>query len=395
MRRDISTPGVRAAGAGQRGMTMLRALAGRLPRRQYLRVAGRALREGRVGWTVRQGVKSLVLPLSRTLDRPLTGPIIANLAITYRCNNVCYQCDLPRPWYYRKRGESELSTAEFERIIDELAELGVAGVSITGGEPSLRRDHLTLLAHVKRAGLNANLNTNAFTLVEPQRVAALLATGVDSINISLDGACAATHDRLRGAPGGFDRVARATELLLAARQNGRPSITYIFVIGTDNHTELMDFIELARARGIDSVGFMPVFDVYRDRQERSPEARLAMEASVARLRARKRGADQSFIDNTDAYLSLFGAAWRGEPSPLRCYATYHNLLIGSYGNVFPCALPFSNGDAPIGNVRSSRVADFWRSDTYQARRRELDGCRACYWNCHTEANLLYQRVPSV
>jgi radical SAM protein with 4Fe4S-binding SPASM domain len=365
-----------------------------LPRRQYLRIAGRALREGRLGWTARQTAKSVVLPLSRKLDRPLTGPIIANVAITYRCNNVCYQCDLPRPWYYRKRGETELSTAEFKRIIDELAELGVAGVSITGGEPTLRRDHVELLAHVKRAGMNANLNTNAFTLIAADRVDALVGTGVDSINISLDGACAATHDRLRGAPGGFDRVARATQLLLAARQQGRPLITYIFVIGTDNHTELSDFVELARARGIDSVGFMPVFDVYRDRTERSVQARLAMEASVARLREQKRGGHHAFIDNTDAYLSLFGAAWRGEPSPLRCYAPYHNLLIDSYGNVFPCALPFSNGDAPIGNVRATRVGDFWRSEAYQARRRELDGCRACYWNCHTEANLLYQRVPS-
>lgn len=365
-----------------------------LPRRQYLRVVGRALREGRVGWTLRQSVKSAVLPLARRVDRPLSGPLIANLVITYRCNNVCYQCDLPRPWYYRKRGEGELSTDELVRVIDELAELGVAGVNISGGEPSLRRDHRKLLAHVKSTGMNANLSTNAFTLIEPERVEALLDTGVDSINISLDGARAETHDRLRGAPGGFDRVARATELLVARRRKGRPSITYIFVIGTDNHGEIPDFIELARARGVDSVGFMPVFDVYRDRKERSEEARQAMEASVARLRERKRNGDQVFIDNTDAYLSLFGAAWRGEPSPLQCYATYHQILIDSYGNVFACALPFSNGGQPIGNVRSTPVGDFWRSTDYQERRRELDGCRACYWNCHTEANLLYQRAPS-
>jgi radical SAM protein with 4Fe4S-binding SPASM domain len=375
-------------------MTRLPNLSRLLPRRQYLRVAGRALREGRIGWTLRQGVKSAVLPLSRRLDRPLSGPLIANLVITYRCNNVCYQCDLPRPWYYRQRGENELDTGELLRIIDELAELGVAGVNVSGGEPSLRRDHLKLLAHVKGAGMNANLSTNAFTLADPERVEALLATGVDSINISLDGALAETHDRLRGAPGGFARVARATELLVAARRKGRPSITYIFVIGTDNHTEIPEFIELSRARGVDSVGFMPVFDVYRDRRERSAEERAAMEASVARLRELKGNGQQRFIDNTDAYLSLFAAAWRGEPSPLQCYASYHQLVIDSYGNVFACALPFSNGGEPIGNVRHTRVGDFWRSTAYQARRRELDGCRACYWNCHTEANLLYQRAPS-
>ena len=58
---------------------------------------------------------------------------------------------------------------------------------------------------------------------------------------------------------------------------------------------------------------MPVFDVYRDRTERSDDARQAMEASVAKLRELKRGVHQAFIDNTDAYLSLFAAAWRGVP----------------------------------------------------------------------------------
>jgi MoaA/NifB/PqqE/SkfB family radical SAM enzyme len=365
-----------------------------LPRRQYLRVAQRALREGRIGWTVRQSVKSLVLPIARKVDRPLSGPVIANLSITYRCNNVCYQCDLPRPWFYRQRGDRELGTDEFKRIIDELAALGVAGINITGGEPSLRRDHLELLAHVKRAGLNANLSTNAFTLIEPERVEALLATGVDSVNISLDGACAETHDKVRGTPKSFANIERATELLVAARRHGRPSITYIFVIGVENHTEVQGFVALARARGVDSVGFMPVFDVYRDREERSDDARRAMEASVARLRAEKRGANEVFIDNTDAYLSLFGAAWRGEPSPLQCYAPYHHILIDSYANVFPCALPYHNGGPPIGNVRDTSLVDFWRSADYQTRRRELDDCRACYWNCHAEANLLYQRPPA-
>lgn len=365
-----------------------------LPRRQYLRVAGRAVRAGRLGWMARLGLKTLVLPLSRRVDRALTGPIFANLSITYRCNNVCYQCDLPRPWFYRRRGERELSTDEFKRIINELAELGVAGINLTGGEPSLRRDHRELLAYAKGCGLHVNLSTNAFTLADPASVDALLATELDSINISLDGACAATHDLVRGTPGSFARIERASQLIVDRRRGGHPSLTYIFVIGAENHTEIEAFVALAQARGVDSVGFMPVFDVYRDRRARTDEQRQAMEASVARLRQQKRGAHHVFIDNTDAYLSLFGAAWRGEPSPLQCYAPYQQLLIDAYANVFPCALPYSNGAPPIGNVREQSVAAFWRSTAYQAQRRELDSCRACYWNCHTEANLLYQRVPA-
>lgn len=365
-----------------------------LPRRQFLRVASRALREGRVGWTVRQTLKTVTLPLARKVDRPLSGPLVAHLIVTYRCNNVCYQCDLPRPWYYRKRGDRELDTGELKDILSGLARLGVAGVNFSGGEPTLRHDLLELMSFAKSLGMNANLSTNAFTLNEPAKVKALLATGVDSINISLDGACPETHDRLRGAPGSFERVRLATEQVVALRQNGRPSLTYVFVIGTDNHREIRAFLDLARDRGVDSVGFMPVFDVYRERQERADNDQRLMEQAVVELRQLKRSEFHNFIDNTDAYLSLFGKAWRAEASPLQCYATYQNLVIDSYGNVFPCALPFSDGGEPIGNVRGGDVAAFWHSEAYQGHRRRLDSCRACLWNCHTEVNLLYQKAPA-
>ena len=43
-------------------------------------------------------------------------------------------------------------------------------------------------------------------------------------------------------------------------------------------------------------------------------------------------------------------------------------------------------------MRDGRLADLWRAPAFDAARRELAGCRACYWNCHAEANLLYQRA---
>ena len=44
------------------------------------------------------------------------------------------------------------------------------------------------------------------------------------------------------------------------------------------------------------------------------------------------------------YLSLFERAWRGEPSPLKCYATYNHLLVDCYGNFYPCALWFTTAE---------------------------------------------------
>jgi radical SAM protein with 4Fe4S-binding SPASM domain len=65
-------------------------------------------------------------------------------------------------------------------------------------------------------------------------------------------------------------------------------------------------------------------------------------------------------------------------------------VVDTYGNVFPCTLHYQFGRA-IGNVRDVPLRTLWRSEDYQRRREELTACTDCYWNCHTEINLLYQR----
>src|SRR5512135_85570 len=105
-------------------------------RRQYFRMALRAVREGRLGWLAKTGAKTLSVPASRALGRPLTGPIMGNLVTTYRCNNQCFMCDLPKPWLYQQRGRREFDTEELKKIIDDFAAIGTVGLSIMGGEPT-------------------------------------------------------------------------------------------------------------------------------------------------------------------------------------------------------------------------------------------------------------------
>jgi MoaA/NifB/PqqE/SkfB family radical SAM enzyme len=125
-----------------------------------------------------------------------------------------------------------------------------------------------------------------------------------------------------------------------------------------------------------------------------PAAQVAaMEETMRRLVALRRGGDD-FLDNSEAYLSLFPRAFRGEESPLRCYVGYNHVLVDCFGNVYPCAY-FCETGRPTGNVRDTPLRDLWTGSTYRELRRTLSACRECYWNCHTEMNLLYQRAPSV
>jgi MoaA/NifB/PqqE/SkfB family radical SAM enzyme len=116
-----------------------------------------------------------------------------------------------------------------------------------------------------------------------------------------------------------------------------------------------------------------------------------MARAVAELRRLRR--ERTIIENSDAYLALFPDCFAGRPSPLRCRAPAVSLVVDCYGRVFPC-VPLSSVDRPVGRVCGEELAGLWKSDVFAAARRGLAGCRACYWNCHTEMNLLYPQRAS-
>jgi MoaA/NifB/PqqE/SkfB family radical SAM enzyme len=142
---------------------------------------------------------------------------------------------------------------------------------------------------------------------------------------------------------------------------------------------------------VSSVSFNPLTAVYEASQPIPPDTLAAMDTMVDWLREEKaRSREPEFIDNSDGFLSLFPRAYRGAPSPLKCFVGYHNLVVDAYGNVYPCTVTYQRGEA-VGSVAKQPLDVLWHSDAYQRRREELVGCTDCMWNCHTEINLLYQR----
>jgi MoaA/NifB/PqqE/SkfB family radical SAM enzyme len=113
-----------------------------------------------------------------------------------------------------------------------------------------------------------------------------------------------------------------------------------------------------------------------------------MADAVEELRRLRR--ERTIVENSDAYLSLFSDCYAGRPSPIRCRAPSTSLVVDCYGRVFPC-VPLSEVDRPVGRVRGEDLSALWKSDAYAQARRSLADCRACYWNCHTEMNLLWAR----
>ena len=75
-------------------------------------------------------------PIRDLFDRPLRS---LRVSVTDRCNMRCRYC-MPQAEYIWLPRESILTFEEIDRLVDNLATLGVSKLRLTGGEPLLRHD---------------------------------------------------------------------------------------------------------------------------------------------------------------------------------------------------------------------------------------------------------------
>ncbi len=346
-------------------------------RRQYTDILRDRALAGDVASLLQHGMRFIGTVLGPRVKRPLVGPALGTLVVTYRCDLRCIVCDLPaRAAARRKAGDHELDTAGQRAVLRDMKTIGTAGVGFTGGEPMLRPDLPELMQYATRLGLHGHLNTDGFRVA--QRAEELIATGVRSINLSLDGPDAATHDAARRKAGSFDTVLEALGALRAARGGRRrPQITAVTVLTSRNVHRAAEVVRVATEAGADRVGVIPVHDFGQGEEE--PDA-AAVHAALEELASLH---ERGLVDNSTGYLDLLPRAFRGEPSPLFCYAPYGSVVVDCYGEVFPC-FPLMERNEPVGRIP---LVPLWRSPAYAEARKALESCTACLWNCHTEMNL--------
>jgi radical SAM protein with 4Fe4S-binding SPASM domain len=117
-------------------------------------------------------------------------------------------------------------------------------VVLTGGEPLLRSDVVTLARRAADLGLMIVVGTNGM-LLDARRVAALQASGVRAVGISLDSLDPVYHDRFRGLPGAWKATLAGIDI---CRRAGLMFQLH-FTVTDDNADELDDMIAFARGAG--------------------------------------------------------------------------------------------------------------------------------------------------
>ncbi len=130
--------------------------------------------------------------------------------LTGKCNLKCLHC-----YASIERYEDELDTNEIKRVIDDLSDVGVPLIILSGGEPILRKDLFEIAEYASMRNIKVALSTNG-TLINEDVAEKIRDSGFSYVGVSIDGS-EHTHDRFRGVKGSFRR---AVSGLINAKEAG-------------------------------------------------------------------------------------------------------------------------------------------------------------------------------
>jgi len=286
------------------------------------------------------GVKDLGRKLLRKLLK-MTIPSTCTLSVTYACQAKCIHCSAA--FNMKKKGK-ELDTEEFKRVIDQAIDLGVVNITLTGGEPLLRKDIFELIKHVNPDEANCMMFTNGEYLTE-ENCYKLAEAGLFSVMVSLDSYDPNIHDEYRQIPGLFDKALKGIE---RAKKAG-------ILVGISTYATREEYydgsfeklLQLGKDIGVhEIVVFDPVptgklinqVDMILTDEEKEEIAKLTNEF---RLRP--------------GYPGVITQAWINGPKGSGCFGGNEQFYMTSYGDICPCDFtPLS-----FGNVREDSLETIW------------------------------------
>jgi radical SAM protein with 4Fe4S-binding SPASM domain len=303
--------------------------------------------------------------------------------LTQRCNLHCAHCYMSATAAADTAGE--LSTAECQRVMDEIAVVNPDVLLIlTGGEPLIRKDLFDLASYASDKGFTVVLGTNGVMLREPE-ARRMRQSGIQGASISLDSVDPQRHDAFRRLPGAWEGAVRATQILnnegldfsihtsittwnaseiLAmidlARDLGARVLNFFFLVQTGRGADLMDITPaqyeqllgaIAQAQGVGeaTVGSQRAADVMR---KEDPWSVPTGHSGEMVIRAKCAPHLRRIIYERDPQSPLLQNYAQGS-----CPAGKYYCRITPTGDVTPC--PYM--PVAVGNLRRQSFADIWQN----------------------------------
>jgi len=264
-------------------------------------------------------------------------------------------------------------------------------INFGGGEALLRDDVLELVQEASARGFITNIASNGWLIDKPmaQRIAA---SGLRSINLSLDSLRPEVHDTLRGTPGATERVFQAINAL----RDAAPEIE-IGICTVLYDTNIGDIVPLVRwVQHNPNINWI-VFMAAMQPNNTPPDAQWYKHEFNYLWPKQPRAV--RWLLHYLMWLKWWGWKIQNPYHQLRAFQKYflhpdrfvkHSacnmdraLHISATGDMFLCFRW-----RKLGTILTDDVADVWRSAEAEAARQEI---RSCAQNCHFLINCFFEK----
>lgn len=274
----------------------------------------------------------------------------------------------------------------------------IEGYLCNYGEPllNLRTPRLIRLmkTYLMRTSLSTSLSVRKFD------AAAYVESGLDFMNISIDGATQPVYQIFR-RNGNLDLVLHNLRNLVAAKRDLRkntPVLSWNFLAFEHNAHEIPLASRMARQLGVDEFRVATPFDVTWD----DPEIRPApVKAGLQRLKLPAAAAANwnPFPDTLDqsAIANAFESPWSGQPETTSapgpghaCHWLYKNIVMDATGRILPCCGAPRPDASLVFDTFGAGPTDPFNSQKYHEARGWFSGaspasapppyCTQCEWD---------------
>jgi radical SAM protein with 4Fe4S-binding SPASM domain len=314
-------------------------------------------------------------------------PQTAVWELTLQCNLNCRHCGSKAG----KKRDDELTKDELFSLADELVDLGLEKVTLSGGEPTMNPLWDKIGGHLVKQGVQVNIISNGILWDKDYAMKAKDA-GFRSAAFSLDG-FEDSHDYIRGVKGSFTKVLKAFD---ACRSVDLPisAVTTIYRRNLKEIEKLKEFLHEEQVRSWQLQIGTPAGNMKENMElVIEPEDLLEIVPLLAKLRKQK-SRPVVYIGDNIGYFGPYEEDLRGTGKEidfwLGCRAGLQVIGIESNGNIKGClSLPskLNNEDMFIeGNIRKTSVTDIWCDPDKFSYNRQftadlLDGfCHTCTYN---------------
>jgi MoaA/NifB/PqqE/SkfB family radical SAM enzyme len=305
------------------------------------------------------------------------------LELTNSCNISCIMCGRNakkfKPTFFEWEWLERLSP-----VLDRVTEVTLFG----WGEPTVHPKFRQILEYLARFPVKKYILTNGMRL---DRFEDLVVETVDVMAVSLDGAEAATNDRIRRGAS-YNRIVenlRSVVAKRAASSRRKPHINFVMTLMRDNLHELPGLVEIAHRIGIEEVKA-----VYLTSFSQELASQVLWDRTAEVKAAFEQASDLS--QRLGILLKLphvQGEDPAGDARHRPCYVGWRDCFLGSDGIVRPCQ---STAQKIMAFHSGTDFWSMWNSPEYQSFRKAVNHegmmpaqCRFCYqssfanWNRRT------------